>query len=109
MRRFVVLALGCLAINLIGPTAVMAQDPQVSVTKASTSTLSVDSPIGLLLADSAGKAVLVKHLPGLMPYTGMTRVKAMSIRDISRIPMARIDPDKLAMIQADFDALTESK
>ena len=67
--------------------------------------LSVENtPIGDLLADAGGKAVLEKDMPALIAYPGLDQIKGMTLRAISVYPEAQLDDTKLAAIQKDLDA-----
>jgi hypothetical protein len=67
--------------------------------------LSVENtPIGDLLADPGGLAVLTKDMPALVSYPGLDQIKGMTLRAISVYPEAQLDDTKLAAIQKDLDA-----
>ena len=77
----------------------------VTTIPAAPGALSVEkTPIGDLLADAGGKAVIEKDMPALIAYDGLEQIKGMTLRDISVDPQAELDDTKLAAIQRDLDA-----
>ncbi len=99
-RNSIVAGLGALA---LAAGAAWAQAPATPIPAAGP--LSVEkTPIGDLLADPNGKAVLTKDMPDLISYPGLDQIKSMTLRDISVYPEAQLDDAKLKAIQADLDA-----
>jgi hypothetical protein len=88
-----------------GGGAQTAATPAPAPIAAAPGALSVENtPIGDLLADPGGLAVLTKDMPQLVSYPGLDQIKGMTLRGISVYPEAQLDDTKLAAIQKDLDA-----
>ena len=99
------LAAGLATAGFAQTAAPAAAPATVTTIPAAPGALSVEkTPIGDLLADAGGKAVIEKDMPALIAYDGLEQIKGMTLRDISVYPQAELDDTKLASIQKDLDA-----
>jgi len=102
------LAAGLLSLSIAFGGAVTIAAAQDMTPAVKSGPPSVDWPISDLLDDAGAHAVLAKDLPKLLTYEGLDSIKQMSIRTIAKFPQAEIDDAKLASIQADLAALSQS-
>jgi opacity protein-like surface antigen len=83
---------------------VAAQAPAPAPPQAAAK-LSVDTPIGDLIADPRSKAVLEARLPGIEKHPLYEMVKAMSLRQIQPFSEGRISEQMLSEIDKDLAAI----
>jgi hypothetical protein len=104
MRRLLA-GLAALSLSLASGVAGAQTAAAPAPIPAAPGALSVETtPIGDLLADPGGLAVLNKDMPRLVTYPGLDQIKGMTLRGISVYPEAELDDAKLAAIQKDLDA-----
>ncbi len=108
MRAFVV----CLA--LLAPVSAHAAadakaEPQTAsapaAATAASPSLSLDTPIGVIAAAPAGKAVLDQHLPGLLTHPAYESFKAFSLKALQPYSNGLITDERLAAVEAALKAL----
>ena len=92
-------ALGLALAAATAPVAAGAQEAPAAAT------LSIDSPIGALVADARAKAVLDKHLPGIDQHPAYEQFKGMSLKVLAPYSQGMITDDLLAKIGADLAAI----
>jgi hypothetical protein len=68
---------------------------------------SVDTKLGVLLANEKARAVLEKHLPGISTHPQVHLAQGMTLRMIANYPQAGISPEKLQAIDEDLQAIEE--
>jgi hypothetical protein len=101
MRKALIIALSSLALGLTAvATGASAQDAAVK-----SGPPSADWPIGDLIADTGGHAVLAKDLPELLAYDGLDQIKGMSLRQVSQIAPDKLPSSKVDQVDADLKAL----
>ncbi len=67
--------------------------------------LSVDSTLGDILADEAGKAVLEKHMPGIASHPQLAMAKGMTLKMIASMSQGQISADVINAINEDLGKL----
>ncbi len=77
-------------------------DHAAHATAASSARLNLDTPVGEIMADGAGKAVIDKHLPAMASHPQYEQAKAMSLRQIAAFAPEHITPELLAKVEADL-------
>lgn len=97
LAPFAVLGLALAAAT--APVAASAQEAPAAAT------LSIDSPIGALVADARAKAVLDKHLPGIDQHPAYEQFKGMSLKVLAPYSQGMITDDLLTKIAADLAAI----
>lgn len=102
MRMISMLVGATLALSTVPALAADANSPAAAAARYSTST----TQMGVLLADPAAKAVLVKHIPQLVASPDMAeRASGMTLREIQEAVKAYA-PDMLSdkvLSAIDFD------
>jgi hypothetical protein len=71
-------------------------------------TYSVASPIETLANDPASKAVLDKHLPGMLAHPQYNDFKAMTLEAVIPYSGGHVTPEVIAKIESDLQALPKS-
>jgi hypothetical protein len=100
-----------LAATLAATTAapVIAQDAHAGhaghADHAAAARLTLDTPVEAIVADAAGKAVIDKHLPGMVAHPQYEQAKAMSLRQISSFAPEHITAEVLARVETDLAAI----
>jgi hypothetical protein len=82
-----------------------APSPAPGAPAASARGLSVDTPIAVIAADPAGKAVLEHDLPGLLERPEYGLFKSMSLKALVPLSNGEITPAKLAEVQRDLQGI----
>lgn len=67
--------------------------------------LSLDTPVEVIAADAAGKAVLEANLPGVTTHEHYEAFKAMGLRQIAGMAPAQLPAEVLAKIEAELAAI----
>lgn len=101
------LAVAALVFMAAAPTAAFAQSAPAAA--ASTGYTVEDTEIGALLDDPAAKAVLVKHLPGVVSSDQIEMARSMTLKSIQQYKPDEITDKALADIQTDFNKLPVKK
>lgn len=100
--KFVPLAaLGLALAAVTAPAAVIAQDAPAPAAAA----FSIDTPIGVLVADARSKAVLDKYLPGIDQHPAFDQFKELSLKTVAPFSQGMISEEMLAKIDADLAAI----
>ena len=98
----------------LAASGVLAQGGAQQSAAAPATTVAISKPsvtttkIGDLVADPRTRAVLAKDYPGFLEYSGLDKLKGITLSTLARFPQAHLDAAKLAKIQRDFDALPAS-
>ena len=102
MLKFAVLALALV------PFAAQAAEPTAAPAApvaATTSALTLDTPIAAIVAVPAGKAVLDADLPGLTTHESYEMIKGVSLTQLAGYAPDRLTPERLAKVSADLAAI----
>ncbi len=67
--------------------------------------LSIESKIGDIIANPAGKAVMEKHLPGFSSQPQMAMAKGMSLKMVAPMSGGKITPAMLKAIDEELKKL----
>jgi hypothetical protein len=109
-----IIALAALAaVAALAAAPVLAQTPAASPAAvpatpaaADAGPLSVEkTPIEILVANPAAKAVLEKDLPGLTTHEAYPQFKSMTLTQVAPMSQGAIDDAKLKIVQADLDLI----
>ena len=92
-----------LALCLAVPVAGFAAAPATA--QAPASRLNLDTPIEALLADEAGKAVVLANLPGIDTHPSFDMFKAMSLRQLQPYSQGLITDEILAKVEKELAAI----
>jgi para-nitrobenzyl esterase len=84
---------------MLAAVPVLAEDPAPSGFSVDTSTL------GTLLDDANAKAVLMKHIPGLVSNEQISMARGMTLKQLQQYAGDALTDAKLAEIQADLEKL----
>lgn len=103
MRKVLVAAM----IASVAPVA-MAAAPVAAEASAKTGFSVENTDLGTLLDNAGAKAVLVKHLPGLVDNEQITMARALTLKQLQQFAGDAVTDEKLAAIQADLDKLPKS-
>lgn len=87
------------------PTAAPAPAPAA----AAPAVLNGDSPIEAIAATPAGKAALTKTFPDLLSHPAYEQFKGMSLRNLAPLSGGLITDEKIAAVEADLKAASNSK
>ncbi len=68
---------------------------------------SLNTPVDVIAADQAGKAVLERDIPGLMASQSYMLFEDMSLSQIATVSGGRLTTTKLALVQADLSKLSQ--
>lgn len=79
----------------------------VATSAAGAKYTTVDTDIGTLLDDPAAKAVVEKHIPGMMTSDQIEMARAMTLKDIQAYAPDSVTDERLAAIDADLAKLAE--
>lgn len=93
MKRSLIAGLGSLSIALAGGAALAASGKSVDKT-----------PIAVLAADPAGKAVLEKELPGITRHPAYWWFKGKTLRQLQAMSRGMLSDEKLTAVQRGLDA-----
>lgn len=107
--RNTVCAVTSLALLAGAPAFAQAGEDAVEVeSEDAVASLSIDSPIGVLMADEAAKAVVIKHFGGqdVSQHPMYEQFKAMSLKEVAPFSQGMITDEMLEKIAADLAALT---
>ena len=66
---------------------------------------SVETPLEIIIADPAGKAVLDRDLPGLTTHAMFDQFKSMSLKQLQPMSSGKITDDSLVKLSADLAAV----
>lgn len=66
---------------------------------------SVETPLETIVADSAGKAVLDRDLPGLTAHAMFDQFKSMSLKQLQPMSGGKITDESLVKLSADLAAV----
>lgn len=111
MRSMLALAL----IAAAAPSLAMAQAkpaaaaPAAAPAAAATPYTTAETPIGTLLDDPAAKAILVKHVPGLVGNAQIDMARSMTLKAIQGYAGDALSDAKLADIDYDLAKLAAKK
>lgn len=104
-----------LAFGLVAATGVVAQDapappappaPAAPASVPAPAHYDLDTPIEVLAADPAAKAVLDKYMPHLLTHPSYEQFKQMSLRQLQPYSEGKITDAMLADTEKDLKALT---
>lgn len=87
-----------LMLALAAPLTLSLAAPVQAETEAVAPRLSVDTPLETILADPAGKAVLLANMPGIDTHPMLDMVKTMSLRQIQPYSEGKITDELLAKL-----------
>jgi hypothetical protein len=87
-----------LMLALAAPLTLGLAAPALAEAEAAAPRLSVDTPLETILADPAGKAVLLANMPGIDTHPMLDMVKTMSLRQIQPYSEGKITDELLAKI-----------
>ena len=103
------LALSALAATLLaGPLAAQttpAPAPVPAATPAASGKFTLDTPIETIVADSAGKAVLDKDIPGMTAHPLYETFKGMTLNALQPAAQGQITDAQMAAVRADLAAI----
>jgi hypothetical protein len=85
-----------LALALVAPLASLTAAPVMAAEAASR--LSLDTPVEALMADAAGKAVVLANMPGLDTHPMYDMIKGMSLRQLQPYSEGKITDEILAKV-----------
>jgi len=89
------------------PMAAAAQPAAPAAASAHYTT--ADTTVGQILDDPAAKAVVDKHLPGLLAGEQIDMAREMTLKTLQQYAPDRVTDEALAMIDADFAKLPAKK
>jgi para-nitrobenzyl esterase len=99
--------------SLIAFAAALAMTPFVATAQAAAPAAAhyttSDTTVGQILDDPAAKAVVDKHLPGLLAGEQIDMAREMTLRTLQQFAPDRVTDAALADIDADFVKLPEKK
>ncbi|MCW3835177.1 hypothetical protein ACFQ1E_01020 [Sphingomonas canadensis] len=84
------------------PAAALAAPGQSAPAAAK---FNIDTPVEVLAADPAAKAVLDADMPGMLTHPSYEMFKAMSLRQLQPFSEGKITDEILAKIDADLAAI----
>jgi hypothetical protein len=103
MRKLIIAA--ALVVQL--PFTVALADPPTSSATAAYST--ADTDIGTLLDNAAARAVVDKHLPGVLSGDRIDMARSLTLKELQQYARDTITDKALADIDADFAKLPSKK
>lgn len=105
MRLSLINFAAALALTPVVASAQQAATPAAAATRYSTS----DTTVGQILDDPAAKAVVEKHLPGLLSGEQIDMAREMTLKTLQQYAPDRVTDAALASIDADFAKLPAKK
>lgn len=105
--RIVTALLATGVLTLLTATPAMAQSAGTTTPAAAptASGFSADTPLEVVVADPAAKAVLDKTLPNISKHPAFDQFKAMSLKQLQPYASDRISEEAVAKVDADLKAL----
>ena len=94
---------GLLALATLAAAPAFAQAPAPAPAAAAGKFSVETTPIGTIVANPAGKAVLEKEVPALSQY--LDQIKDMTLAQLAPMSQGAVDDAKLKAIQAGLDAI----
>jgi hypothetical protein len=97
-----------LALTLMAASPALAQSAPASTFPATSAATaySADTPLEVVVADPAAKAVLDKALPNLAKHPAFEQFKAMSLRQLQPYASDKISEQAVTEVDAGLKALT---
>lgn len=102
--------------SLIAVAAALAMTPLAAVAQAAAPAAAAsahystaDTTVGQILDDPAAKAVVDKHLPGLLAGEQIDMAREMTLKTLQQFAPDRVTDEALANIDADFVKLPVKK
>jgi hypothetical protein len=83
-----------LIVTIVAPS--LAQAAPVEAAPMAASRLSLDTPIEQIVADDAGKAVIMANFPDMMAHPAFDQFKAMSLKQLQPMSQGAITDEALA-------------
>ncbi|MFT4027567.1 MAG: hypothetical protein QM676_12305 [Novosphingobium sp.] len=94
------------AMLAIAPAVLVASPALAEAAAPATGGYSVETTdLGTLLDDPAAKAVLVKHLPGLVGNEQIQMARSLTLKQLQGYAGDAVSDEKLALVQADLAKL----
>lgn len=103
MMVFIAAVAGVAAVPAIADAPAGAAPAAAAPQKAKYTT--ADTDIGTLLDDPAAKAILAKHIPGLVDNDQIDMARSMTLRGIQNYSPDELTDERLAAIDADLAKL----
>jgi hypothetical protein len=104
MRIVTALTLALIAATPFVAEGALAQSAPVQAT-ATVSPYTADTPLEVIVADSAAKAALDKTLPNISKHPAFEQFKAMSLRQLQPYASDKISDEAVSKVDADLKAL----
>lgn len=103
--KFVMLGVAMMVVAV--PAAAQTTSAPVAPAPATTpaAKFTLDSPIEMIVADPAGKAVIDKDLPGTTTHPMYDQFKTMSLNQVAPMAADKMTPVLMAKVQADLAAV----
>ncbi len=108
MKKLLIALAGCAVLAASSVAIAQTATPAPAAAPAPFYTAE-DSPIGDLLDNPATKAVLVKHVPGVVSNEGIERARGMTLVAIQAYSNGAITDEKLVAIDKDLAVIPEPK
>ena len=80
-------------------------DHAAQAATASTARLNLDTPVEVIVADAAGKAVLDTNIPELATHEHYNAFKQMGLRQLANYAPDRLTPEVLAKVETELAAI----
>ena len=93
------------ALTLATPLAAQSATAVAVAGPAVAGKYSVETPLEIIIADPAGKAVLDRDLPGLTTHAMFDQFKSMSLKQLQPMSSGKITDDSLVKLSADLAAV----
>lgn len=103
MRK--IFAVAALALVSLNASAAFAASPAPAATAPAPKYTTADTEIGTLLDDPAAKAIIEKHIPGLVGNDQIDMARTMTLRAIQPFAEAEVTDERLAAIDAELAKL----
>jgi len=104
MRASLIAVAAALAMTPLAATAQAAAPAAVSPRYTTAATT-----VGQIIDDPAAKAVVDKHLPGLLASTHIDMARDMTLKTLQQFAPDRVSDEALASIDADFARLAAKR